>query len=129
MAELAADNRLDVHEGRRPRLKRYLADVAVDENPTAEEQVDLPVVAIVAEFSRALARRLALSPGELADVEWRDLERLLAEVCGALGFETILTRSGKDGGFDLELRADGNTYLVEVKHWSAPDLVGPNVVS
>lgn len=129
MAELAADNRLDVREGRRPRLKRYMADVAVDEVPPAEERVDLPVVAIVAEFSRALARRLALSPGELADVEWRDLERLLAEVCGALGFETTLTRSGKDGGFDLELRADGNVYLVEVKHWSAPDLVGPNIVS
>jgi len=121
MAELAADSRLDVREGRRPRLKRYLADIAIAENAPPEEQVELPVVAIVAEFSRALARRLALSPSELADVEWRDLERLLAEVCDALGFGTTLTRSGKDGGFDLELRADGSVYLVEVKHWSLCD--------
>lgn len=58
----------------------------------------------------------------LLDVEWRDLERVLREVFEKMGFMTRLTRSGKDGGFDLELQfrhLNGfRTFLVEVKHWA-----------
>ena len=52
---------------------------------------------------RELARRLALHPEELPTVEWRDLERILRETFEGIGFDTKLTRSTKDGGFDLEL--------------------------
>ena len=42
--------------------------------------------------------------------------------CKAMGAEVVLTRSGKDGGFDLELtvttKSVKSTYLVEVKHWT-----------
>ena len=69
-----------------------------------------------------LALRLAASPEDLKVVEWRDLERILREVFEGLGFNTRLTRPGKDGGFDLELTAaaDGRNklFLVEVKHWA-----------
>jgi hypothetical protein len=70
---------------------------------------------------RAIAVEIAQNPSCLRNVEWRDLERLLREVFEGLGFDTQLTRSGKDGGFDLMLkcmeRGVAKTFLVEVKHW------------
>ncbi len=89
-----------------------------------EKEISAPnkATAIVRGAMRGLARLIAEDPRELANVEWRQLEQILHEVFEGLGFETRLTRSGKDGGFDLELktRQDGNeeTYLVEVKHWT-----------
>lgn len=88
--------------------------------PQAER--DGPLEQIIREAMRAIARHIAEVPQSLADVEWRDLERVLREVFDGLGFDTKLTRSGKDGGFDLELTIETssgkNIYLVEVKHWS-----------
>jgi hypothetical protein len=77
---------------------------------------------IIRAAMREIATRLAEHPDELQRMEWRDLERVLREVFEGIGFDTTLTRSGKDGGFDLELRStsDGiqSVYLVEVKHWA-----------
>jgi restriction endonuclease Mrr len=129
MTQLNIDGRLVLRAGRRPQLKRYLADTVEDEPQSFEEESNSSVAAIVRGFSRALALALARAPGALADMEWRDLERVLAEACEGLGFRTTLTRPAKDGGFDLEVEADGTRYLIEVKHWSAPALVGAEVVS
>jgi restriction system protein len=85
------------------------------------------VIALIRNCMRQIARRIAQVPAELQDVEWRDLERLLREVFEGLGFETTLTASSKDGGLDLKLEADEETYLVEVKHWK--QAVGPGVVN
>jgi HJR/Mrr/RecB family endonuclease len=85
------------------------------------------VVTLIRACMRELALRIAEEPGELQDVEWRDLERLLREVFEGLGFDTTLTASTKDGGFDLRLEADGETFLVEVKHWN--QAVGAGVVN
>lgn len=83
---------------------------------------DLSVDQMIRTYMRALAKRVAQAPQELASLEWRDLERVLREVFEGIGFDTRLTRSGKDGGFDLELTQDQDgrraTYLVEVKHWT-----------
>lgn len=80
------------------------------------------VTAIIRESMRALAQLVANDPAQLAFIEWRQLEQLLHEVFEGLGFESRLTRPGKDGGFDLELKARQNgkceTYIVEVKHWT-----------
>ena len=84
--------------------------------------------AIVRRFMRELARRIAAHPRELAILEWRDLERLLFEVFDALGYNAILTRPAKDGGFDLRLEAGGLVYFVEVKHWSERSKVGAGIV-
>lgn len=79
-------------------------------------------VAIIREAMRELASEIARNPESLYRQEWRDLERILREVFERIGFDTKLTRPGKDGGFDLELStsdAGGHkTYLVEVKHWA-----------
>jgi predicted Mrr-cat superfamily restriction endonuclease len=77
---------------------------------------------IVRHAMRELAKTVAQHPDELPRIEWRDLERLLGEVFDGIGFDTKVTRSSKDGGFDLELTASEagkkQIYLVEVKHWS-----------
>jgi hypothetical protein len=85
------------------------------------------VVTLIRNCMREVARRIARASRELHDVEWRDLERMLREVFEGLGFETTLTASTKDGGFDLRLEAGGETFLVEVKHWK--QAVGPGVVN
>jgi hypothetical protein len=76
---------------------------------------------IVRTAMKAIATEIARNPLCLRDVEWRDLERVLREVFERLGFTTQLTRSGKDGGFDLHLECkeagETRTFLVEVKHW------------
>jgi restriction endonuclease Mrr len=54
------------------------------------------------------------------------MERLLFEVFQTLGFETELTRSARDGGFDLRLVDERqDVYLVEVKHWATSIGSGP----
>lgn len=79
-----------------------------------------------------IAKHLASVPEDLPKVEWRDLERLLREAFEGIGFETELTRSTKDGGFDLRLtfveQGVSRTHLVEVKHWSAPSRPGTGVL-
>ena len=86
------------------------------------EELQQRDVSIIRKAMQDLAREIALHPEALYRQEWRDLERILREIFERMGFETSLTRPGKDGGFDLELvtrYADGRrVYLVEVKHWS-----------
>lgn len=78
---------------------------------------------IIREAMRAIAERLARAPEEISTIDWRDMERVLREVFEGMGFDTTLTRCGKDGGFDLELLTQNDQgseiFLVEVKHWSA----------
>ena len=94
------------------------------------EPAESGIVRILRKSMRAIVRRLARCPGELYDVEWRDMERMLREVFEGLGFTTRLTPGAKDGGFDLELLSPaGLSYLVEVKHWSPRSLVGDGVIN
>jgi hypothetical protein len=78
--------------------------------------------AIIRCFLVALTEAVAENPEELWRLEWRMVEQMLGVVFGGLGFDVTVTRPGKDGGYDLELRGRESgppeTYLVEVKHWS-----------
>ncbi len=86
------------------------------------DDIDTAYDRIVRGAMRDLARLIAERPEVLAKVEWRELEQVLRETFEGIGFDTKLTRPGKDGGFDLELStAEGGkkrVYLVEVKHWT-----------
>ncbi|MGY3509321.1 restriction endonuclease Mrr [Bradyrhizobium sp. USDA 3051] len=113
-----------------PRLKRYLAD---EETPPDEESLPrTSVERALRSMLHALAQEIVRTPDYLAQVEWRDLERLLGEVLSGLGFGVLVTRPGRDGGFDLELSCDEagqqEAYLVEIKHWGAPSRPGPGVL-
>lgn len=120
--ELEVEGRVVFSSSGKPRLKRYMSEArrpeALEPQAPAPSRLEL----IVRTAMRAIAIAVAENPACLRDVEWRDLERVLREVFERMGFETQLTRSGKDGGFDLGLQCTeaGKTqvFLVEVKHWA-----------
>jgi HJR/Mrr/RecB family endonuclease len=86
---------------------------------------------ILQDVSRAFAHLVAKDPVNLDRLEWRDLERMLAEVFYNLGFSVELTPGSKDGGKDiiLECLVAGKrlTYIVEIKHWRCGNRVGQPV--
>ncbi|WP_194756649.1 restriction endonuclease [Aliidiomarina indica] len=57
------------------------------------------------------------APQALADISWRDFERLTAAYFREQGFQVQETDAGPDGGVDLELYKDSKLYLVQCKHW------------
>lgn len=91
------------------------------------------VIQAITNLSKFLAKVIANNPQELKNMEWRDLERMLAVVFERLGFKVELTPSSKDGGKDiiLEFSISGETksYLVEVKHWRSKQKVGQGYIS
>jgi restriction endonuclease Mrr len=91
------------------------------------------VVKAITHLSKQLARIIAENPGELANMEWRDMERMLASVFEGLGFKVELTPPSKDGGKDIILEfslfGTSHSYLVEVKHWRSKQRVGQGYIS
>lgn len=84
--------------------------------------------AAVGALCERFAKEIARDPDFLEQIEWRDLERLLADVLGKLGFKVTLTEPSKDGGKDLVLETSyegaAYTYFIEVKHWRSGKKVG-----
>lgn len=120
--------------GGRPRLKRYFSEPAEEQQPESNQE-NTPGVTVeraLRSMLQALAQEIVRYPDYLIEVEWRDLERLLGEVLSSLGFDVLVTRPGRDGGFDLELRCNEldnvATYLVEIKHWKAPSRPNPQIL-
>lgn len=77
---------------------------------------------------RDMVRILAERPEELLKMEWPDLERALYEALLGLGYSVRHTRLTKDGGYDLEVKIEDKRYLIELKHWSPRDRVGPSAI-
>jgi restriction system protein len=88
---------------------------------------------LIRAISHAFAQAVAARPEELDEMEWRDLERMMARVMEGLGFDVTLTPASKDGGKDLILSCtvqnNDESYIVELKHWRAGKTVGRQVVS
>lgn len=86
------------------------------------QQIEVNFQIIVKNYVDSLISFLIKQPSYLYKVEWRDLEKILAETFTVFSFDVTLTRASKDGGFDIYLTgmADGkkSTYIVEVKHWT-----------
>lgn len=54
----------------------------------------------------------------LRQTTWQDFERLVGEVYRRQGYRVIETGGGgADGGIDLKLAKDGETWLVQCKRW------------
>lgn len=94
---------------------------------------NIEVRQILVAVSRRLATMIAADPARLDQVEWRDLERIMAEVFEGLGFTVELTPGSKDEGKDLVLQCVVSgwkrTYLVEIKHWRSGKRVGARRIS
>jgi restriction endonuclease Mrr len=71
---------------------------------------------------------IARDPESLIQIEWRELEKLLAEAFAGIGYSVTLTRPSKDGGKDIILEchppSGRRVYFVEVKHWRSEQKVG-----
>jgi restriction system protein len=122
----------DEHLGRVDLLNPQDLRHWIEKHALVDPLIKLNVELIMRESMQKVAARLAEHPEELKFVEWRQLEGIMRETFEGLGFETFLTRSTKDGGFDLELRTveDGTpvVYLVEIKHWTAPSKPGNSIL-
>lgn len=95
--------------------------------------VDISQVNLIRrELSRKFIALIAKNPRYLDEVEWREMERLLAEVFEGLGFVVHLTPGSKDGGKDIILKcqvaSQTHTYYVEVKHWRSGKGVGSGTI-
>jgi len=87
-----------------------------------ESDIDkLEIEQIMKAVSNRLAALVAEDFQNLDKIEWRQFERLIADVFDGLGFEVTLTPESKDKGKDviLEFTAGGKkcVYIVEIKHW------------
>ena len=71
---------------------------------------------------RALHERVAGSPdrGALNDMSWQQFEALVGEAFRRKGYTVTETGGGgADGGIDLALKKEGETFLVQCKQWKA----------
>jgi len=71
---------------------------------------------------RALHEQIAASPdrGALNDMSWQQFEGLVGEAFRRKGYAVDETGGGgADGGIDLTLKKEGETFLVQCKQWKA----------
>lgn len=104
-------------------LRAWADRLEVDQEGFATE-----VREILRVVSRRFAMLIAENPRVLDEIEWRDIERTIAEVFEGLGFSATLTPPSKDGGKDVVLectvRGHRAEYVVEIKHWRSGSKVG-----
>lgn len=73
-----------------------------------------------------LARR-ASDGGVMAALTWQQFEQVVAQAFASRGYDVEFTPQGADGGVDLVLKRNSDTYLVQCKHWKA-NQVGVEIV-
>lgn len=97
-----------------------------------KQDMEIEVRVLLRDLSQALIRLIASDVATLDHLEWRDVERVVAEVFSGLGFAAVLTPGSKDGGKDVVLTCTVNgaraQYYVEVKHWRSATRVGSAAV-
>jgi HJR/Mrr/RecB family endonuclease len=86
------------------------------------------VTQVLKTFTQKIIELINKTPRTLDELEWRDLERVIAEVFNGIGFNVTLTPASKDGGKDviLECFSQGTkkTFIIEIKHWRSGQKVG-----
>ncbi len=105
-------------------LEAWVERLKIVEDTSLAEEVQL----ILAETSGRFAKMIAKNPNVLDELEWRDIERVMAEVFAGIGFSVELTPGSKDGGKDIVLqctvKGKRRDYIVELKHWRSQQRVG-----
>lgn len=83
---------------------------------------------IIEEASKRFAELICREPGRLQELEWRDLERMIAVILENLGYAVKLTCASKDGGKDIVVHfvasQKTHSFYVEIKHWVSGKKVG-----
>lgn len=104
-----------------------------DNEKPKDEVNSNPVFLAVTNLAKELARIVAKTPNALENIEWRDMERIIAVIFEELGFQVTLTPASKDGGKDVIVEYEFNrqqySYIIEIKHWPSNQKVGKDYVS
>jgi len=91
------------------------------------------VAFVVGVMAASLCELIAKQPRVLEEVEWRDLERVIAVALGEIGFTVTLTPPAKDGGKDVVancvIQSSSKVFYIEIKHWRKGDRPGTKQVS
>lgn len=97
----------------------------IDELKTEIDEINSYEVLFKA-FNEQLVKIILENPTEIRKIEWREFERLMADLLAEIGFEVELTPPSKDGGKDIILRCSKyqKSYIVEIKHWASGQKVG-----
>lgn len=106
-------------------LKKWVSKVEANFDETE-------VVIVLRNFTQQIIELINKNPRTLDELEWRDMERVIAEVFKGIGFTVELTPASQDGGKDVILECISNgtkkTYIIEVKHWRSAQKVGKESV-
>lgn len=84
--------------------------------------------AIVSFFRRRHRAKLfetRTSLQSIRDLSWQDFERYVGEAYRRKGYTVEETGPGADGGIDLIARKNGETVLVQCKHWRTEKVGAP----
>ena len=109
-----------------PRLEianPFLQPIAKTTAPLLAPLLALAFLAVAAVSALMARRRRKLLDGQrdldgLRQATWQDFERLVGEVYRRQGYRVVETGGGgADGGVDLRLIKDGETWLVQCKRW------------
>ena len=109
-----------------PRLEianPFLQPIAKTTAPLLAPPLALAFLAVAAVSALMARRRRKLLDGQrdldsLRQATWQDFERLVGEVYRRQGYRVVETGGGgADGGVDLKLIKDGETWLVQCKRW------------
>lgn len=101
---------------------------AQPEEDESEQSILEKAKVIVHRMCVELCILIARNPVVLQQIEWRQLEYILATALDEIGFNVELTPPSKDGGKDLvatcKIRGRDVIFYVEIKHWRSSKRVG-----
>lgn len=110
-------------------IQELRAAVVEATRPKDEEVESDSVARVVQTMVETLCRLVAKDSKLLEQIEWRELERIIAVALDAIGFTVELTPGSKDGGKDVVakclVRNNEHIFYIEIKHWRKGDRPGP----
>jgi HJR/Mrr/RecB family endonuclease len=87
----------------------------------------------IREYIDKICRRIPEDSRAILDIEWPDMERVVATTLESMGFSVTLTSLAKDGGKDIVVSCivedSIQKYYIEVKHWRGGGKPGVKAVS
>lgn len=109
-------------------LQKWSESLSEELSPKEKNEI----IYYIKQLSKKFIELVALNPDNLKNLEWRDLERTVAELFQGIGFKTTLTPSSKDGGKDIILECTieniQKSFIIEIKHWRSGQRVGQSAV-
>lgn len=96
-----------------------------------EPEEENKILFIFRQAYRKIINEIAKNPKQLQNLDWFNIEKVIAEIFESFGFDVTLTPPSKDGGKDIILECYQNeskkTFIVEIKHWKSGKKIGQKI--